>query len=74
MTNSIDSIVEDKELMKMQVDLQKTFPDIPCVSQMLGGPSLRLGDTKDCRNIPPGIGRGGNDTGRLGNVGISTAN
>ena len=27
---------------------KKTFPDFPCVSQMLGGPSLRLGDTKAC--------------------------
>ena len=65
LTNSIDSIPEDKELVKMHVDLQKTFPDKPCVSQTLGGPSLRLGDTKECRNIPSGIGCGVNDTGRL---------
>ena len=32
---------------------------------MLGGPSLRRGDTKECLNIPSGIGWGGNDTGRL---------
>ena len=32
---------------------------------MLGNPSLRLGDTKDCRNIPPGIGWGGKNIGRL---------
>ena len=38
--------------MKMQVDLQKTFPDIPCVSQMLGGPSLRHGDTKEMPQHP----------------------
>ena len=31
---------------------------------MLGNPSLRLGDTKDSRNIPPSIGWGVNDTGR----------
>ena len=49
----------------MQVDLQKTFPDIPCVSQMLGGPSLRLGDTKECLNIPSSTGWRWNDTGRL---------
>ena len=55
-TNSIDSILENKELMKMQVDLQKTFPEIPCVSQMLGGPSLRLAIMKECLNIPSGIG------------------
>ena len=30
----------------MHVDLQKRFP-IHHVSQMLGGPSLRLGDTKE---------------------------
>ena len=55
--NSIDSILEDEELMKMQVSgFAKTFPEIPCVSQMLGGPSLRLDDSKDCRNIPPSIG------------------
>ena len=41
--NSIDSILEDKVLIRTHLDLQKTFPDIPCVSQMLGGPSLRLG-------------------------------
>ena len=34
----MDSILEDKELMKMHVGLQKTFPDIPCVSQMHGRP------------------------------------
>ena len=50
----------------MHVDLQKkTFTDIPCVSQMLGGPSLRRGDTKEVLNIPSGIGCVGNDTGRL---------
>ena len=53
--NSIDAILEDKELMKLQVDLQKRFP-IYHVSQMLGGPSLRHGDTKECLNIPSGIG------------------
>ena len=46
---------------------KKTFPDIPCVSQMLGGPSLRLGTPKKKKplSIPSGIGWGGNDTGRL---------
>ena len=34
LTNSIDSILEDKELMKMHVDLQKRFPIYhACVSQ-----------------------------------------
>ena len=31
--------------------------------QMVGGPSLRLDDTKKCLNIPSGIGCGGNDSG-----------
>ena len=50
--HSIDAILEDKVLMMTHVDLQKTFPDIPCVSQMNGGPSLRFGDTKECLNNP----------------------
>ena len=43
--NSIDSILADKVLIMTHLDLQKKkkVPDIPCVSQMLGGPSLRLG-------------------------------
>ena len=55
-TNSIDAILEDKVLMKMQVDLQKRFPIYHVCPECLAGPSLRLGDTKECRNIPPGIG------------------
>ena len=51
--NSIDAILEDDDDAS---GFAKTFPDIPCVSQMLGGPSLRLGDTKECLNIPSGIG------------------
>ena len=61
----MDSILEDKELMKMHVDLQKRFPEIPCVSQMHGGPSLRRDDTKENLNNPSGIVCGGKDTGRL---------
>ena len=56
-----NSILKDKELKKKHVDLQKTFPDIPCVSQMLGGPSLRRGDTNEGLNIPSGIGCLGNN-------------
>ena len=51
----MDSILEDKELMKMHVNLQKRFP-IYHVSQMHGGPSLRHGDTKEGLNNPSGIG------------------
>ena len=54
--NSIDAILGDKVLMKTHLDLQKRFPDIPCVSQMLGGPSLRHGVTKECLNILSGTG------------------
>ena len=54
--NSSDFIPADKVLKMTHLDLQKTFPDVPCVSQMLGGPSLRLGDTKECLNMPSGIG------------------
>ena len=43
----------------------KTFPDVPCGSQMLGGPSLRLGIFVERLSIPSGIGWGGNDTGWL---------
>ena len=61
--NSMDSILADKVLKRTHLDLQKTFPDIPCVSQMLGGPSLRRGDTNEGLNIPSGIGCARNDIG-----------
>ena len=59
--------------MKMQVDLQKSFL-IYHVSQMLGGPSLRLGipteaDEHSSRNWMRWEGHWS-----TGNVGISTAN
>ena len=44
--NPMNSIPSNKVLKKTRLVLQKTFPDIPCVSQMLGGPSLRLGEVK----------------------------
>ena len=44
---------------------KKTFPDIPCVSQMLGGPSLRLGTPNKRLSIPSGIGWGEKNTGRM---------
>ena len=59
----MDSILEDKELMKMRVDLQKRFPIYHGVSQMLGGPSLRLGDTNEGLNNPSGIGCFGDNIG-----------
>ena len=45
LTNSIDSILEDKELMKMQVDLQKRFPIYHvcprCLPALLCGAAIR---------------------------------
>ena len=45
LTNSIDSILEDKELMKMQVDLQKSFPIYhvcpKCMAALLCGTAIR---------------------------------
>ena len=64
-TNSIDAILEDKVLSRTQLDLQKTFSDIPCESQMLWGPSLRLDNPIERLSIPPGTWWIGNDTGRL---------
>ena len=37
------------------IGFAKTFPDIPCVSHMSGGPSLRLGIPKERLSISPGI-------------------
>ena len=44
-TNSIDATLEDKELMKMQVDLQKRFPAHhvcpKCLAALLCGSAIR---------------------------------
>ena len=44
-TNSIDSILADKELMKMQVDLQKRFPKNhvcpKCLTALICGSAIR---------------------------------
>ena len=45
------------------MDLQKKFPDIPDVSQMLGGPCLRRGDTNGGLNNPSKAGCLGNNIG-----------
>ena len=52
----MDSIPTDKVLKRTQLDLQKRFPIYHAVSQMLGGPSLRLGIPIERLCIPPGIG------------------
>ena len=49
--NSIDSILEGKELMKMR-GFAKTFPGVPCVSLVFGGPSLRSAMRK---NVPTSL-------------------
>ena len=59
--------------MRTHLDLQKTFPDIPCVSQILGGPSLRLGIARERLTIPPGFWMRWEKRRLTGNVGISTA-
>ena len=43
----------------------KKFPDVPCVSEMLGGPFLRLSIPRERLSIPPGSRRGGENTGWL---------
>ena len=46
----------DNVMKKTLVDLQQTFPDIPCVSQILsGGRSLRLGIPREWLSIPSRI-------------------
>ena len=51
-----DSTLADKVLKEDAVGFAKTFPEKPCVSQILGGPSLRLGILFERLSIPPGIG------------------
>ena len=62
--NSMDSILRIR-CWRRRGCICKTFPDKPCVSQILGGPSLRLGIPRERLSIPPGIGWGGKDTGWL---------
>ena len=63
LTNSFNSILEDKELMREACGFTKTFPEKPYVSQISGSPSLRRGDTNEGLNNPPGIGCFGNNIG-----------
>ena len=44
----------------------KTFPEIPCVSQMSGGLSLRLSIPTERLSIPPGSRKGWSNSGWLG--------
>ena len=58
----MDSTPADKVLKMTPLDLQKRFR-IYHVSQILGGPFLRLGIPIERLSITPGIGCGGKDTG-----------
>ena len=74
LTNSIDSIFEDKELMKMHVDPQKRFPIYhvcpKCLAALLCGSAIRMNVATSVQ-VSDEV---GNDTRSTGNVGISTAN
>ena len=72
---SIDSILEDEELMKMHVDLQKRFPIYHVCSRCSGGPPLRRGDIYEGKlHNPFKYPMRWEWHCRTGNVGISTAN
>ena len=59
----MDSIPADKVLKKTPLDLQKTFLQKPCVSQMSGGLSLRLSIPPGGLSISPGSRKGGSHAG-----------
>ena len=58
-------IPEDTELMKKLVDVQKTFLDLPDVSQALGGSSSCRCDVNEGLNSPSNGGCLGNNPGGL---------
>ena len=60
----MDSTLADKVLKKTLLDLQKRFPMFH-VSQILGGPFLRLGTPRERLSIPPGSGWVGKNAGWL---------
>ena len=70
LTNSIDSILGDKELMKMQVDLQKRFPIYhvcpKCLAALPCGAAIRRKASTSRQVL--------DEVGKTGKVGISTAN
>ena len=72
-TNSIDAILEDQELMKMQVDLQKRFPIYhvcpKCLAALLCGSATRK-TVATFLQVSDEVGRHWS----TGNVGIATAN
>ena len=53
--DEVTHIPSDTSAAEDAAGFAKTFPDIPCMSQMLGGPSLRLGIPKERPSIQPGI-------------------
>ena len=65
LTNSIDSILEDTELMKMQVDLQKHFPIYRMYPKYLAAHQCVAAIRMKASIILQKAGCLGNDTGRL---------
>ena len=59
------TILEDKELMMMHVDLQTRFPIYHVCSKCMAALLCGAADTKEGLNNPSGIGCAGKDTGRL---------
>ena len=70
LTNSIDAFLEDEVLMVMHLDLLKTFPDIPCVSNAWRPffAARRYEEVLTCLLVSDEA------DWSTGNVGISTAN
>ena len=59
----MDSILEDKELKRKHVDLQKRFPIHHVSPKYLAAHLCVAAIRKKCLNIPSGIGCAGNDIG-----------
>ena len=53
-------------MKKTPVEFTQTFPGIPCVSQMLGGPFLKLGIPPEQPSIPSRSRKGGSNADWLG--------
>ena len=62
---SMDLTLAEKGAEEDAVGFAKTFPGFPCVSQILGGPLLRLGLPRERLSIPSGSGWSGRSTGWL---------
>ena len=51
-SSKLNLILEDTELKRKLVDCAETFPDIPDVSQIFGGPSVRCVSWSEVAMIP----------------------